>query len=186
MKASTYIFALAFVAAACSDDATSTPWQFQEEPEVEDPEQEEENANEAWAGIWRIDQPAHALYEATWYDFRPDGTLIELETQYLGSDNSMEIGFVSRCNRYSNPSNSAATCLEWSPTCTFGDSWEAPDETTLLIAGECSDGQHRLIELYFGSHTSYPDEIIVENETWEHNGFIWQWTPCDAFENCQL
>ncbi|QED26735.1 hypothetical protein FRD01_05645 [Microvenator marinus] len=189
MKTPNYILVFALVASACSDDATSTPWQFQEEPPLEEEpivEPETPDYNAQWAGIWRVDQPTHALYEATWYEFRSDGTLLELQTEYLGGDGLMEIGFVSRCNRYTDASNSSPTCLEWSPTCTFGDSWRAADEHTLLISGECSDSQDRTIELTFDSNTKQPTEIMVENEEWAHNGFQWQWTQCDDLENCRL
>lgn len=189
MKTPHYLLLLALFSCACSDDATSTPWQFQEDPPldaepIDEPETPDYNAQ--WAGIWRVDQPHHALYEATWYEFRSDGTLLELQTEYLEGDNLMEIGFVSRCNRFSDASNSSPTCLEWSPTCTFGQTWSAPDENTLIISGECSDNQDRLIKLTFDPNTEQPTEIMVENEEWVHNGFQWQWTRCEGLEICRF
>lgn len=188
----------------CGADESAAPWEVDDdadiqnrsEPDapVDEPDEERrpepmdelpDDGNEAWAGLWRVDQPSHATYEGTVYDFQADGTLIEVETLLLGSHPNAEpdeVGFVSRCNREEpRPGDPESTdCVDWNPTCTFGDAWSAPDQDTLLIQGDCNDGQPRIIELRFDEDRFFPREIIVEDEAWEHNWFAWQWTRCES------
>src|SRR5688572_18288667 len=86
-----------------------------------------------FVGEWMIDQPNHALYEASWYRFRDDGVLEHLRDCSFGGE--VPTGFVSD--------------VAGSVRCEFADGWSAPDNITLEIDGVCSDERPREIVLAF-------------------------------------
>jgi hypothetical protein len=125
--------------------------------------------HERFVGEWMIDQPFHALYEASWYRFHDSGELEHLRDCSFGGP--VPTGFVSDGG---------------SLTCEFGARWSASELTTLVIAGACSDGRERDIVLGFPSDTTGNatgqtaiDVISVGGETgWGHFTFDWMWTKC--------
>ena len=212
------LLALTLLFAGCSDTISPEPWDVSELPggdHVSEPVSESEpeddrlvpDATSAWAGLWLVDQPLHALYEGTVYDFRPDGTLEEIESLLLATpDWGSEVGVVAKCTEFETYTNEDCStngtecetvqlenCLEWGPICTFGERWGARDERTLMIQGDCDDGNARTIELHFPDDVSSlpedvpvwerrfaPERIEVEGEAWEHNWFRWTWSRCEG------
>jgi hypothetical protein len=120
-----------------------------------------------------VDQPFHALYEASWYRFDDDGVLGHEGTCTVGSPAvGFETGFVRG---------------QGDLVCTFGERWSSPDHETLLIEGECSDGLVRDIELGFpadsaansqGGQTQVEVLSVGGDEGWEHGFPEWRWLKC--------
>lgn len=208
-----------FLAAACSDDVSSSPWALDEPapqpstpdeaPDVDEPDitpvpdRLADDLNPIWTGAWLVDQPAHALYEATVYDFQPDGTLVQGESLFFDSGVQAEVGVVGKCvETYTEEWEECATngscetrqythCVNWDPICTFGDRWGSRDERTLLIEGDCTDGTPHVIELTFPPDADLvegaylvPERIEVEGEEWEHNWWEWAWHRCPSPDEC--
>jgi hypothetical protein len=219
---------LGLLAACSSDDAASDPWTFTdapgEEPLVDDPPQTADGEHvvpdvdvepdpdpdspnslpqddaSSWAGLWLVDQPNHALYEGTLYDFRADGSLVEGESVLFdGSQDVSEVGTVGKCVETDTESYESCSsngnacerieyvhCVRFEPTCTFGERWGAVGHT-LLIKGDCSDNTPRVIELTFPDDADLdngqwlvPQSIIVEGDPWEHNWWDWAWHRCEG------
>ncbi len=200
-----------FVLSGCGPDQTNSGWSLEdsasadEQPFPEAPDLPDDptapdvsDATDAWAGLWLIDQPSHALYEATIYDFRPDGTLVEVRSEFLGGgiDEPPEVGFVARCEKREIETRESCEpdgtceqreyeyCAEWGPTCFFGERWSALSADEIYIQGECSDDQSRMLEFEFSGERYAPAVIRVEGEEWEHNSFEWRWSRCDDEESC--
>lgn len=132
-------------------------------------------------GWWRIDQPAHAGYEATAYEFQPGGVLVEGDSQSFGSG-QVPVGRVAHCVELSSESQ----CLEFGVECLFGTRWQA-DGDVLTINGECSDGHDRDILLTFQpieSDYMEPHVDVVPGQTWRHNDSQWRWARCDSQDLC--
>ena len=229
----TTIFCL--LLAGCSDTVSSDPWTFTDEPDEPDepsstpaasPEQtadgsvEEpteppptvepidglpQEAPELWHGWWLVDQPSHALYEATYYEFQPGGILVQGDTYVLDTPApDMEVGTVGKCAELhtetyedcSSNGNACETreysyCVRHDPICTFGDRWGSMGERTLLIEGDCSDGIPHVIELEFDAEADLQNgqwlvpQVRVEGEPWEHNWWDWAWHRCTGtLEEC--
>ena len=132
-----------------------------------------QNHNQRFVGLWMIDQPTHATYEATFYDLRPDGAVSVVHSIDLGGHLAVlgEVGAVM------NPSGQVV--------CTFGDRWHSKDDAILVLNGDCSDRSAREIALFFSSAASrnaVGAQVAIETvggETgWNHPGFPWAFRHC--------
>jgi hypothetical protein len=139
-----------------------------------------------FVGLWRVDQPMHALYEATLYDFRPDGELVTLETVTLGGREADYVtGTVARLE---DPTCVGMNC----PTqivCRFGGRWHSVSERRLVIEGVCSDNMIREIILDLtpiaGSDLFTAEVVSVGGERgWAHHDFEWSWARCASRDEC--
>ena len=160
------------------------------------------------AGIWRVDQPFHAGYEFTLYDFNENGTLeiIPVDAPFSFPmdcsnfdtssifDSGCEIGNVTRCDK-----DEFGNCMLPFLTCWFGNSWRALDSEVLSINGDCSDGEGRSIELLLQTNDNAPlseitDGFFVpqilsvggESSGWTHERFRWAFEKCsdEVIEDC--
>jgi hypothetical protein len=114
-----------------------------------------------------VDQPGHALYEATFYLFKAD-TTIEIQRSVGAPTATFEVGTIQHTVTRT--------------ACTFGGgSWSAVDAQTLVINAPCDDGKSRNIELRFrGSPLlGKPESMLVDGKGgWAHPGFDWAFTRC--------
>lgn len=131
--------------------------------------------DERFIGRWYIDQPYHALYEATFYEIHRDGTM------QIGS-NDYPAG--CRASLYNPCVVGWVGTRDYSKACTFGSKWYSVDANTLVIRGECADGVQRYIRLGFpaamgrDTHTE-PEVLSVDGATgWLHNTFEWRFCKC--------
>ena len=90
-----------------------------------------------FTGLWLVDQPYHALYEATYYNFRPTGELLQ----------GLSIGVDGHLQEHGETGSVARPSGE--PSCTFGDTWWNLDAFTVVILGTCSDQVFREISMRF-------------------------------------
>jgi hypothetical protein len=131
-----------------------------------------------FVGTWMVDQPTHATYEATFYTFESDGTLLQGTSHDWGGhlERHGETGSVARAETFD-------------PACTFGEKWHSENESTLVIAGDCSDGTPRDIVLGFDDDPSNNAEwggatvkiVSVGGETdWVHDNWPWMFRKCGA------
>jgi hypothetical protein len=126
-----------------------------------------------------VDQPTHALYEATFYTLHADGRL-EVGTSF-GIEGHVYKGVTGSVSRgYQGP------------RCVFGKAWLSRDAATLVIDGECSDGARRDIVLVFrnapASNTSWADVVIdsVGGESgWIHGFPEWRFVKCETEAKCR-
>ncbi|MFN7130559.1 MAG: hypothetical protein ACK4N5_00655 [Myxococcales bacterium] len=134
-----------------------------------------------FAGTWLIDQPAHATYEASLYELRPDGLLAHLETFSV-----VDRGPDYRTGSVSRPDGSVR--------CLFADWWRAPDARTLQLGSRCSDGVAREVVLEFpgppeGNALSAEVHIatVGGERGWVHRDFDWRFVKCnDDRSNCRF
>lgn len=129
-------------------------------------------------GTWLVEQPYHALYEATLYQFNADGSLEIL-------------------NRFPAGFQTGSICSSTNgPVCYFGDQWSSRGSDTLVIKTACSDSVQRFVTLTFPTQTNCsnpqiwcgePLSISVQNDTsWHHYGFQWRWIKCISNQSlCQ-
>jgi hypothetical protein len=138
-----------------------------------------------FVGLWAVEQPFHAAYEITYYDFQADGTLVVGDSwpeNCAGHlDSHCVTGSVADC--VSEPDT---MWCEAETTCVFGDSWRSEDDQTLVIQGHCSDDVTRDIVLEFNSDSSQNASfgagatlLTVDGEvTWSHNSWEWAFRKC--------
>jgi hypothetical protein len=140
------------------------------EPPVDPAPPSEHDAR--FVGLWIVDQPYHATYEATYYELVSDGTLLEGSSVVWGGPN-VPTGRVAKMG----------TDL----VCSFGSAWFSLDPSTLVIVGDCSDGQPREIVLGFNADPSSNASdagvtiLSVGGETdWHHPWPEWRFRKCPA------
>jgi hypothetical protein len=144
------------------------------------PEAPEPEHRGRFVGPWLIDQPYHALYEASVYDFRADGTLVHVKTWTYGDKpEDYETGMVSDA--------------EWKVICRFGSSWRSEGDATLVVAGACTDGVAREIALGFNDDPSANvwdagARVVsvggVADAGWDHHFPEWRWAKCASLDAC--
>jgi hypothetical protein len=188
------------------DEPTTTP---PEEPggDPVEPPPPAQAFPDAIVGLWLVDQPYHAGYEASWYDFKADGSLVEVKSESFGHE--VPTGTVGRCEEWS-PQNddhcaefdNAGECMEYYPryctiwseeSCTFGDAWWATAAGSLTIASVCNDGTERDIVFDMAALLEGDAEapLVVSvggEEGWFHNMWDWRWLRCEdhpEFPECR-
>ncbi len=127
--------------------------------------------HERFVGTWLVDQPAHALYEATLYRFNQDGSAQMLETCSFGEAEGYVTGSV--------------TDQRSTIRCEFANTWESIGDDTLLVRAFCSDQQLRDVSLSFLSDASANTlgaQVEVDNvdgeADWAHRDPSWSWKKC--------
>ena len=140
-------------------------------------------------GYWIIDQPMHALYEASLYEFRSSGELRLVENYAYGESSTYAVGSVWKSNNPECPPLINCTPLL---TCEFADEWKIGVDRVLTVSGVCSDGIRRDIKIslrayYSGSDAISYDIVIlsVDGERgWYHGPNAWLWRKCIDLEAC--
>lgn len=129
-----------------------------------------------FAGRWLVDQPTHALYEATIYDLRDDHWTEEVCTETFGGP--VPTGVVER----------TADGLR----CHFDGPWQSRHEGELAIDAYCDDSASRTVVLTVSWGTDgAPSEVVVEKvdgeRGWVHPWPEWRWLPCARFpDECEV
>lgn len=130
-----------------------------------------------FVGLWLVDQPYHARYEASFYALSAAGSVSLVDSYGLATGPlpaERQTGVVS-------PS------LQSTLLCRFGSRWRSVEERRLIITADCTDGVPRDVELRFESQPSQnasPDGATVslgtvDGETgWVHPGFEWRFKKC--------
>jgi hypothetical protein len=128
--------------------------------------------NNRFVGVWLIEQPYHALYEANLFRFNSNGS-IELTKQLPAGDYTGTVCSISS-----------------GKSCVFGNQWYSLGPDTLVISSHCDDSVKREITLLFpdSNHTECqnpyiwcgePILISYQNDTsWNHCDFQWRWIRC--------
>jgi hypothetical protein len=141
--------------------------------------------DERFIGLWAVTQPYHALYEQTLYRFESDGRL-EVGPS-IPADCSGHLsrhcvtGSVANCTP--EPPNTGCTS---ELTCVFGGDWHSLGPSTLVIAGECSDGLRRPIQFELDPDASGNAEFganatlisVASDPAWSHDNFDWAFQKC--------
>jgi len=140
----------------------------------------EGDENPYWSGLWVVEQPFHALYEATQYELQSGGALVELETRTLGgvAGDDYVTGTVA------DPD--AGT------RCAFADRWTSDNAYRLTLEARCDDGKQRSVVLRFDTAPEsdprqglLPEIESVEGESgWTHPGPDWQFRKCGDPDEC--
>lgn len=130
-------------------------------------------------GRWVIDQPAHALYEATEYFFEDDGSIRHGISVVLGSSAEYRTGVVAPdiegCTSQCVESDGDYCCLPY--TCDFGDNWMQLSDN-VLIDVDCTDGVSRAFSFSI-NELNQPTNLIIGDAPAFHPGFMWRWNKCD-------
>jgi hypothetical protein len=137
-----------------------------------------------FVGVWLVEQPTHALYEATQYRFEPDGALVAVAS----TPGECKAHLARHC-----VTGSVANCVspdrcEGTVSCVFGDTWSSDGAATLVITGKCSDGQARPIRIAFradatSNATGGADAKLVSvggEPNWSHDNWPWVFRKCAA------
>lgn len=132
-----------------------------------------------FVGLWLVDQPCHALYEATYYELDATGALSVARS--LGLEPGAQTGVVAPC-----PQTKPSMPCESELRCVFGERWHSVGPTQLYIEGVCSDGTTRAIHLGFTPEVQPVHACGGEGELldvdgdpdWMHWGSEWSWRKC--------
>ncbi|MCB9540300.1 MAG: hypothetical protein H6704_29140 [Myxococcales bacterium] len=129
-----------------------------------------------FAGWWLVDQPTHALYEATLYHLGTNGAVADPLALDTGS---FEAGFVT------------GVVARGETACRFGRAWRAPEAALLVVDGVCDDGVDRPIALRFPAPPGPAAdvwEVVVETVAgeagWTHPGPDWRFLRCASLGEC--
>lgn len=177
-----YFLFIGLSLAACKGTLPSPDASDEDEP---DADTSTAQYDARFVGLWAVEQPFHAAYEITYYDFQADGTLVLGDswpadcTGHL-SDHCVT-GSVADCVADDNE-----IWCEPERACVFGDEWHSEDDQTLVIEGHCTDDVVRDIVLLFSSDASQNSEfgngatvLTVDGQTgWSHNGWEWAFRKC--------
>jgi hypothetical protein len=130
-----------------------------------------------FVGLWVVDQPGHALYEATLYELVTGGELIVHETYLLSSP------------PYDGYVTGTVEPEQGNVRCALGGSWTSAGNRQLRSSSTCTDGTPRSVLLTFpaGDETQglTPTVVSVQGETgWAHRDFSWSWRKCSSRANC--
>jgi hypothetical protein len=141
-----------------------------------------------FVGLWAVEQPAHALYEVTYYDFGADGSLRAVLSDPADCTGHLEehcvTGSVANCVAADGSRSCEATV-----TCVFGDTWFSRSPSTLVILGSCSDAVAREIVLELAADPAQDSEwggaggvlVTVGGEPgWSHDNWDWAFRKCRA------
>ena len=129
------------------------------------------------AGTWYIDQPMHALYEATIYTFHGDGRI----STHDAFPPAYHTGAVGKRDQ--------------SISCVFAGPWSTQGAQWLFVGLSCSDGNIREVLLRFeqgfescgGESSCQPMVHSVDGDTtnWVRNWPEWMWTRCIDLDDCR-
>jgi len=130
-----------------------------------------------FVGLWVVDQPAHALYEASLYELVEGGTLSELDTFVSGTPPYM--GFTT--GSVAQPTSGVR--------CNFRGGWRSTGTRVLEVDAQCTDGKARSVELALpdGDPTTalVPTIQAVDGEQgWAHPGPMWSFHRCASRTHC--
>ena len=137
--------------------------------------------NPLFVGWWVVEQPTHALYEATLYELLPEGELVEHDTYLLGGE------------PYEGYVTGTVANADSSVRCDFRGPWTSDGARGLQLGSECTDGQERTVQLAFpeGDATTglIPTVESVGGEDggedgWAHRDFDWSWRKCANRDDC--
>jgi hypothetical protein len=129
-----------------------------------------------FGGGWIIDQPFHALYEASFYRLAPDGRVELVASTPSGCTGHLErfceTGHVS-------PPNESVLCRFG------GGTWEEREPLELSITTTCDDGQTRTVVLDFSRFDPVvggaPKILEVSGQKgWRHASWDWFFRRCEA------
>ena len=130
-----------------------------------------------FVGLWMVDQPYHAGYEATFYALSADGQLRVVD--------SFGVGYGPNPGQFLT--GVVAPSFQSSLQCVFGSTWRSAEAKRLFITGDCTDGTGREIELSFESPASQnaaPEGATVSlisvggEPGWLHPDFDWRFKKC--------
>lgn len=129
-----------------------------------------------FGGGWLIEQPMHALYEASYYRFEADGRV-----ELVASTPPDCTGHLERFCETGHVSPPNGTLL-----CRFGGGrWWEVSERVLAIEAVCDDGVAREVVLDFAeldpATWGTPRIVAVDGEEgWVHTSWDWTFRRCEA------
>lgn len=129
-----------------------------------------------FGGGWLIDQPMHALYEASFYRLQPDG-LVEL----VVSTPEGCTGHLERFCETGHISPAGGDTL-----CRFGGArWREVSERVVSLVSACDDGVEREILLDFADFDPAAGGVPIIREVdgergWRHASWDWYFRRCEA------
>lgn len=129
-----------------------------------------------FGGGWIIDQPFHALYEASFYRLEPDGRVALIASTPSGC-----MGHLERFCETGHVSPPTEGIL-----CRFGGgTWAEREPLELSITTTCDDGQTRTVVLDFSRFDpelgGVPKILEVSGQKgWRHASWDWFFRRCEA------
>lgn len=142
MKAALLVISIALVVFGCGRSDLDAPKALSSNPgEMPAPGPQH---HQRFVGLWLVDQPYHAGYEATYYSLAADGTVSVADSYTIGG-----IGPPS-------PYSTGVVAPSWGDPlrCEFGAAWHSISESRLMIETTCTDGVARTAELSFLSEAA--------------------------------
>jgi hypothetical protein len=130
-----------------------------------------------FVGYWVVDQPAHALYEATLYELKAGGTLVVHDTMITGA--APYTGYVT----------GTVSDMQGGVRCALDAWWASEGNHRVAFGSACTDGTQRTIMLAFQeddpTQAAMPTIESVGNESgWTHRDQLWMWRKCATRANC--
>lgn len=129
-----------------------------------------------FSGWMLVDQPGHAGYEASLYEFRDDGTI------------ALDATYVSRGGAYERAAEPIGVVAAGEIRCAFGDRYDSAARVT--IEGECTDGRTRPIVLEVAAGPDEHDRLAIDIVSvggapgWTHPGHAWSFRRCASRSSC--
>lgn len=134
--------------------------------------------NALFTGLWVIDQPTHALYEATLYELTADGTITVHDTMLLGAEPwpGYVTGSVENADR--------------SVRCVFEGRWQSLEARGVELDARCTDATTRTVQVELPADqdpaTGVSAVVLSVNgeSGWDHRDWPWSWRKCQSRDAC--
>jgi hypothetical protein len=129
-------------------------------------------------GLWVIDQPSHALYEATLYELGADGLIGVHETMLLGAE------------PWPDYVTGSVENADSSVRCVFEGAWRSLEPRVVELETRCTDAAVRpvRIELPEDQDPATGVSAVVlsagDESGWDHRDWPWSWRKCETRDAC--
>jgi hypothetical protein len=133
---------------------------------------------ELFSGLWVIDQPSHALYEATLYELGDDGLIGVHDTMLLGAE------------PWPDYVTGSVENTERSLRCVFEGRWLSLGPRVIELEARCTDAAIRpvQIELPEDQEPAIGISAVVLSvggeSGWDHRDWPWSWRKCASRDAC--
>lgn len=130
------------------------------------------------SGLWVIDQPSHALYEATLYELGDDGLIGVHDSMLLGAE------------PWPNYVTGSVENTDGSLRCVFEGRWQSLGPRVIELEARCTDATSRSVQVDLPEDQDPATGVnavvlsVGGESGWDHRDWPWSWRKCESRDAC--